>query len=563
MEPGTPLITTVALALGMALILGVVAARLTLPAFVGYLLAGIVIGPYAAGFVADTDMSMQLAEIGVVLLMCGVGLHFSIDDLLRVRKIAVLGAIVQMAVATGLGVLMATLWGWELGAASVFGLALSVASPVVVVRVLQANHSLTAMGGRIAVGWLMVESLVMLIALALLPSLAQWLTAEARGVQENLALVMLTSIVKVSIFVVLMLAVGRLLFPKILWQVAQTNSRELFNLCVIATAVSIALAAAHLLGLSFALGAFIAGMVMRESEFCHRAATESLPLREAFAVLFFVSLGMLFDPMVLLEKPFQVVAVIAVIVIGKSIAAVALVLMFRYRLGVALMVAASLAQIGEFSFVLTGLAVTLGLLPVEGQNLILAGMLISIALNPLLFGRVQPFLHWLQRHSRRARHLEYMDDPLAELPLSIDDRYLAGQVVIVGYGRVGHAISGALVRAGVPHVIADHNRELVERLRRNGMAVVYGDAADPAVLVQAHINRASMLVIAVPGALSLQRMVRAALALNPKIEILVCSVNKDEAAMLEKVVQGTVFYSEHEMAASMAFHVLQRYGKSL
>lgn len=563
MEYGTPLITTVALALGMALVLGVVAARLKLPALVGYLLAGIVIGPYTSGFIADIPIAMQLAEIGVVLLMFGVGLQFSIHDVVRVRKIAVPGALVQMAAATGLGMLVATLWGWGLGAALVFGLALSAASTVVVLRVLQAHHSVTSIGGRIAAGWLMVESLVMVLVLAMLPPLAQWLTAEARGAQENLALVMLTTVVKASIFVVLILALGRHLFPKVLWQVAQTNSRELFNLCVIVAAVSIALAAAHLFGLSFALGAFIAGMAMRESEFSHRAATESLPLREAFAVLFFVSVGMLFDPMVLLEKPFHVLAVLAVIVIGKSIAAVVLVLMFRYRLGVAVTVAASLAQIGEFSFILTGLAVTLGLLPLEGQNLILAGMLISIALNPLLFGRVQPFLHWLQRHSRGARHLEYIDDPLAELPLSTDDRYLAGQVVIVGYGPVGQAISGALTRTGIPHVIVDHNRELVERLRRSAVAAVYGDAADPAVLVQAHINRASMLVIAVPGALSLQRMVRAALALNPKIEILVCSVNKDEAAMLEKVMQGAVFYSEHEMAASMAFHVLQRYGKSL
>ena len=563
MEHSTPLITTVALALGMALVLGVVAARLKLPALVGYLLAGIVIGPYTPGFVADIHIAMQLAEIGVMLLMFGVGLHFSLDDLLRVRKIALPGAILQIAVATGLGMLVATLWGWTVGAALVFGLALSVASTVVLLRALQAHHSLTSIGGRIAVGWLVVEDLVMVLVLVLLPPFAQWLTADAQGAQQNLALVMLITIVKVSVFVALMLALGRRVFPKILWQVARTNSRELFTLCVVAAAVSIAFAAAHLFGVSFALGAFIAGMVMRESEFSHRAATESLPLQEAFAVLFFVSVGMLFDPMVLLEKPLHVLAVLAIIVIGKSVAAAVLVLMFRYRLGVAVLVAASLAQIGEFSFILAGLGVTLGLLPVEGQNLILAGALISIALNPLLFGLVQPFLHWLQRHSRGARHLEHMDDPLAELPLSTDDRYLAGQVVIVGYGRVGQAISGALISTGIPHVIADQNRELVERLRRKGMAVVYGDAADPSVLVQAHINRASMLVIAVPGALSLQRMVKAAQMLNPQIEILVCSVNKDEAAMLEKVVQGTVFYSEQEMAASMAIHVLERYGKSL
>lgn len=563
MEHGTPLITTIALALGMALVLGVLAARLKLPALVGYLLAGIVIGPYTPGFVADVNIAMQLAEIGVMLLMFGVGLHFSLDDLLRVRKIAIPGAILQIAVATGLGMLVAHLWDWTFGAALVFGLSLSVASTVVLLRALQSRGALTSIGGRIAVGWLVVEDLVMVVVLVLLPPIAQWLAPSETGAQSNLALVLLITLVKVSAFVALMLVLGRQVFPKILWQVARTNSRELFTLCVIAAAVSIAFAAAHLFGVSFALGAFIAGMVMRESEFSHRAATESLPLQEAFAVLFFVSVGMLFDPMVLLDKPLYVLAVLAIILVGKSIAAAALVLMFRYRLGVALIVAASLAQIGEFSFILVGLGVTLGMLPVEGQNLILAGALISIALNPLMFRLAQPVTDWLQRHSATARHLEHMDDPLAELPLSTEDKYLSGQVVVVGYGRVGQAISGALIDAGIPHVVADHNRELVERLRRKGMAVVYGDAASPAVLVQAHIARASMLVIAAPGALGLQHMVETARALNSKIEILVCSVNKEEAAMLEKLVEGKVFYSEYEMAENMACHVLQRYGKAL
>jgi CPA2 family monovalent cation:H+ antiporter-2 len=563
MEHGTPLISTIALALGMALVLGVLAARLKLPALVGYLLAGIVIGPYTPGFVADINIAMQLAEIGVMLLMFGVGLHFSLDDLLRVRKIAIPGAILQIGVATGLGMGVAHLWDWTLGAALVFGLSLSVASTVVLLRALQGRNAMTSIGGRIAVGWLVVEDLVMVVVLVLLPPVAQWLSPGETDTPQNLALVLLITLVKVSVFVALMLALGRRVFPKILWQVARTNSRELFTLCVIAAAVSIAFAAAHLFGVSFALGAFIAGMVMRESDFSHRAATESLPLQEAFAVLFFVSVGMLFDPMVILDKPLYVLAVLAIIVVGKSIAAAVLVLMFRYRLGVALTVAASLAQIGEFSFILAGLGVTLGMLPVEGQNLILAGALISIALNPLMFWLLQPVTDWLQRHSATARHLEHMDDPLAELPLSTEDKYLSGQVVIVGYGRVGQAVSTALIDAGIPHVVADHNRELVERLRRKGMAVVYGDAADPTVLVQAHIARASMLVIAAPGALGLQHMVETARTLNPKIEILVCSVNKEEAAMLERLVEGRVFYSESEMAENMACHVLRRYGKVL
>lgn len=562
MEHSTPLISTLALALGMALVLGVLAVRLKLPALVGYLLAGIVIGPYTPGFIADITIAMQLAEVGVMLLMFGVGLHFSLDDLLRVRKIALPGAVLQIGVATGLGMAVAKLWGWDMGAALVFGLSLSVASTVVLLRALQSRGALTSIGGRIAVGWLVVEDLVMVLALVLLPPFAAWMNAESSAEPQNLLLALLITLAKVAAFVALMLALGRRVFPRILWLVARTNSRELFTLCVIAAAVSIAFGAAHLFGVSFALGAFIAGMVLRESEFSHRAATESLPLQEAFAVLFFVSVGMLFDPRVLVDKPLHVLAVLGIVVIGKSIAAAALVLLFRYRLGIAITVAASLAQIGEFSFILAGLGVSLGLLPVEGQSLILAGALISIALNPLLFGAVEPLLRGLQRRFATARQLEHLDDPLAELPGNTDETYLSGQVVIVGYGRVGQALSRALIDAGIPHVVADQNRELVERLRHKGMAAVYGDAADPAVLVQSHIARASMLVIAVPGVMSLQQMVATARALNPRIEILLCSVNKEEVPLLEQLVAGGVFFSESEMAGSMARHVLRRYGKN-
>jgi CPA2 family monovalent cation:H+ antiporter-2 len=562
MEHNTPLLSTLALALGMALVFGVLAARFKLPALVGYLLAGIVIGPYTPGFVADVTIARQLAEVGVMLLMFGVGLHFSLDDLLRVRRIALPGAILQIAVATGLGMAVASLWGWDLGAALVFGLALSVASTVVLLRALQARGALRTIGGRIAVGWLVVEDLAMVLVLVLLPPFAAWVTDASAGARPNLLWVLAITLVKVAAFVALMLALGRRVFPRILWLVARTNSRELFTLCVIAAAVSIAFGAAHLFGVSFALGAFIAGMVLRESEFSHRAAAESLPLQEAFAVLFFVSVGMLFDPMVPLSKPLHVLVVLGIIVIGKSIAAAVLVIMFRYRLGIAITVAASLAQIGEFSFILAGLGVDLGLLPAEGQSLILAGALLSIALNPLLFAAVEPVLVWLQHHSAVARQLEHVEDPLAELPASTDESYLSGQVVIVGYSRIGRAVSHALIDAGIPHVVADQRRELVEHLRSKGAAVVFGDAADPAVLVQAHIARASMLVIAVPGILSLQKIVATARTLNPRIEILVCAVNRQEVSMLEnQIAGGRVFFAETEMAANMAGHVLKRFGR--
>jgi len=415
------LIHTIAAALGLALALGFVATRLRLPALVGYLLAGVVIGPFTPGFVADVGMASQLAEIGVMLLMFGVGLHFSLGDLLAVRKIAVPGAVVQIMVATLMGMGLAYWWGWGLGGALVFGLSLSVASTVVLLRALETLGILDTYTGRIAVGWLVVEDLVMVLVLVLLPPLAGVLggtgadaSADASGLLKTLGLTLL----QVGGFVVLMLVVGRRVFPWVLWQVARTGSRELFTLCVVAAAVGIAFGSAALFGVSFALGAFFAGMVMRESEFSHRAAQESLPLRDAFAVLFFVSVGMLFNPAVLWDRPLQVLAVVAIIMVGKTLAAAALVLSFRYPLNTALTVSASLAQIGEFSFILVGLGASLGLLPAEGTSLVLAGALISMALNPMLFHAIAPLQGWLRTRSALARRLEERDDPLAELPMT-------------------------------------------------------------------------------------------------------------------------------------------------
>lgn len=408
MPHSVALIHTIAVGLGLALLLGFLATRVRLPALVGYLLAGVAIGPYTPGFVADGAMASQAAEIGVMLLMFGVGLHFSLGDLLAVRKIALPGAIVQMAVATLLGVGLATWWGWGLGGALVFGLALSVASTVVLLRALETLGILDSYTGRIAVGWLVVEDLAMVLVLVLLPPLAGWLGGTPEGAADAVAHPPLWKTVgwtlaQVGGFVAVMLLVGRRLFPWMLWQVARTGSRELFTLCVVAAAVGIAFGSAALFGVSFALGAFFAGMVMRESEFAHRAAQESLPLRDAFAVLFFVSVGMLFDPRVLLERPLQVLAVVAIIIFGKTFAAAALVLAFRYPLNTALTVSASLAQIGEFSFILVGLGASLGLLPPEGASLVLAGALFSIALNPILFRAIAPLQDWLRARSAWAR----------------------------------------------------------------------------------------------------------------------------------------------------------------
>src|SRR3990167_8772923 len=478
MEHNIPLITTLAAGFGIALVLGFLAERIQVPALVGYLVAGIIIGPATPGFVADVHMAAQLSEIGVMLLMFGVGLHFSLNDLMAVKRIAIPGAVVQMGLATVLGMGLASWWGWTLGEGLVFGLSLSCASTVVLLKGLESRGVLDSMNGRIAGGWLVVEDLATVLVLVLLPPLAGVLGGtvlhQASTSSAELWWTIGQTLLQVAAFIVVMLVAGRKVLPWVLWQVARTGSRELFTLSVVAMAISIAYGASVLFHVSFALGAFFAGMVMRESEFSHRAAEESLPLRDAFSVLFFVSVGMLFQPAILLEQPAHVAVAVAIIILGKSLAALVLVLAFRYPLNTAITVAASLAQIGEFSFILGGLGVSLGLMPAEGMSLVLAAALISIALNPLIFASSQPIQRWVLARSEFARRLESRDDPYAELPMSTERRYLAGQVVLVGYGRVGRRIAQALEANSIPYVVAEQNRELVEDLRNqeNGRAHV-------------------------------------------------------------------------------------------
>jgi CPA2 family monovalent cation:H+ antiporter-2 len=550
------LITTIAAALGFGLLFGMLAVRIKLPVLVGYLAAGVLIGPATPGFVADVALASQLAEIGVMLLMFGVGLHFSLRDLLEVRAVALPGAVLQIAVATAMGMGLAHMWGWSLGAGIVFGLALSVASTVVLLRALEGRGMLDSFNGRIAVGWLVVEDLVTVLMLVLLPALSGALGgkgADGGPFWTTLAI----TLAQVGAFVAFMLLVGRKLFPWFLWRVARTGSRELFTLAVIAAAVGIAYGSSELFGVSFALGAFFAGMVLRESELSHRAAEESLPLRDAFSVLFFVSVGMLFDPAVLVDYPLQVLAVVAIVLFGKSLAAFLLVLVLRYPLNTALTVSASLAQIGEFSFILAALGRSLGLLPELGQNLILAGAIISIALNPLLFKAIEPLQRWLRDKSDLARKLERSPDPLAELPMSVPHERLTGQVVLVGYGRVGKRIAQALASQGVHFVVAEQNRERVDQLRRRDIAAVAGDAAEPVVLIQAHVARAAALVIATPDTVKVRAMIETARALNPAIRCIVRSHNEQEAKLLREDTGGMVFVGEEELAASMERCVLE------
>ncbi len=531
------------------------------PALVGYLLAGILIGPATPGFVADVHMASQLSEIGVMLLMFGVGLHFSLGDLLSVRRLAVPGAVVQMSVATLLGMGLAWWMGWGVGSGLIFGLSLSCASTVVLLKALEARGVLDSMNGRIAVGWLVVEDLACVLVLVLMPPLAGLLGGGAAPAEEARPLwqALGQTLLQVAAFIALMLLVGRRVLPWLLWQVVKTGSRELFTLSVIAAAIGIAYGASALFSVSFALGAFFAGTVMRESALSHRAAQESLPLRDAFSVLFFVSVGMLFEPRVLVEQPLPVLGVVAIIMVGKSLAALALVLSFRYPLNTALTVAASLAQIGEFSFILAGLGVTLGLLPAVGMSLVLAGALISIALNPLLFAAIAPLQAWLLKRSELARELERRDDPFAELPMSTERKYLEGQVVLVGYGQVGRGIAKALAAASIPCIVAEQNRELVESLRHAGIAAVSGNAAEPEVLIQAHIANAAILVIAIPDTLHVRQMVEIARALNPHIEIVVRSHSEEESALLRADQVGTVVVRDEALTQAMTRHILQRF----
>jgi CPA2 family monovalent cation:H+ antiporter-2 len=554
------LIILLAVGFGLALAFGYIAARLRLPPLIGYLIAGILISPNTPGVVGDIQLANQLAELGVMFLMFGVGMHFSLNDLMQVRRIALPGAILQIAVATLLGVGVSMLWGWSFGSALVFGLSLSCASTVVLLKALGDRGLLESINGKIAVGWLLVEDLVMVLALVLLPATAVLLGGQAlEGSSDgNIWLTLGITLLKVAGFIAFMLIVGKRLIPMIMQVVARLGSRELFTLTVVAAAVSIAFGAYKVFGVSMALGAFFAGMVVKESDFSHRAEEETLPLREIFSILFFVSVGMLFDPRIMIEQPLHVLAVVAIIMIGKTIAAMALVLFFRYPINTALTVGASLAQIGEFSFILAALGVSLNLLSLEGQNLILAGALISITLNSFIFAAIEPVQKWIRERSNLARLLERSGDPLAMLPDEVSQDYLRDQVVIVGHGEVGRRITTSLMEQNIKVVIAEENREIVEKLRAKGIAAVSGVATEPGVLIQAHIQHARLLVISPMDILDIHKIVDIAKTLNPEIQVLVCAESKEEAEVIRRDNVGAVYYAKEEMAKNMSRHILHQ-----
>ena len=578
----TPLIATIALGLLLAFILGMIANRLRVSPLVGYLLAGVVVGPFTPGYVADQGLADQLAEIGVILLMFAVGLHFSLKDLMAVRAIALPGAVVQILVATLMGMGLAWLFDWGIGGGLVFGLSLSVASTVVLIRALQERRIAETERGRIAIGWLIVEDLAMVLALVMLPALAPTLKGAAGLSLGDLGVTLLVTLGKVAAFVALMLVAGRRVIPWVMHLAAHTGSRELFRLAVYAIALGVAYGAAELFGVSFALGAFFAGMVMGESQLSQRAAEEALPLRDAFAVLFFVSVGMLFNPAILVTAPFAVLAVLAIIVLGKSAAAFLIVRAFGHPTGTALTISVSLAQIGEFSFILAGLGGSLGLLPPEGRDLILAGAILSILLNPFLFALVEKRraavaarpvatpaprpavpLEELAEPDARAPELAPMPPAEPRAPVPAEEAAVAGaddlpdmadHDVVIGYGRVGHLVAQGLREAGRPVIVFEDAETTAAAARADGLPAVLGNAADPLVLAAANLASARRLFVTVPEAFEAGQVVEQARALNPALEITARAHSDAAVEHLERLGANHIVMSEREVARRMLEH---------
>ncbi len=555
----TPLIATIVAGLCIAFVFGAIAHRLKIPPLAGYLLAGIVVGPFTPGYVADQGLAPELAEIGVILLMFGVGLHFSLKDLLSVKNIAIPGALVQIAFATLLGWLLAHAFGWSTGAGIVFGLSLSVASTVVLLRALQDLRIIDSEKGRIAIGWLIVEDLVMVLALVLLPPFASLLGGHADGQTQppttaGLLLTLGTTLAKVAAFVAIMLIVGRRVIPWILAQIAKTGSKELFTLAVLAIALGVAFGSAAIFGVSFALGAFFAGMILGESELSHDAAEDILPLRDAFSVLFFVSVGMLFNPHVLIQAPLEVLATFLIIVVGKSVAALAIVKLFRRSTDTALTIAASLAQIGEFSFILASLGISLQLLPEHGRDLILAGAILSIILNPLVFAIARK----LAARWPSAEPGEMEGGVGAPEAVTTP---IAGHVVIVGYGRVGREVAHALTQARDAFVVIDNRVDVVDRLREEGVTAVCGNGVLAEVLTEAGIASARHLVVSIPNAFEAAEVIRQARELGPQVHVLARADSSAEMAHLEAHGANQVVLGQREIARSMSAHIA-RFGEA-
>lgn len=551
----TPLIGTIVAGLVLAFLFGTAANRLRISPLVGYLLAGVIVGPYTPGYVADQPIASELAELGVILLMFGVGLHFSLKDLLSVKAIAIPGALAQTTVATLLGMGLAHLLGWDWGTGFVFGLSLSVASTVVLTRSLQERHLMETERGRIAIGWLVVQDLIMVLALVLIPALATALNTDGNSAGFSVLDLVETlgiTIAKVLAFVALMFVVGQRVIPEILHYVVHTGSRELFRLAVLAIALGVAYGAATLFGISFALGAFFAGMILSESTLSQRAAEESLPLRDAFAVLFFVSVGMLFNPSILLKNPFSLLGTLAIILICNPIAAYLIVRTFRHPASTALTIGASLAQIGEFSFILAGLGISLKLLPQQGQDLILAGAIISIMVNPFYFVGITYLKKKLQIIDRTVIPAAPAEEEPEDLPMTA----LNNHAVIIGYGRVGTILGARLREEHQPFLVIDERTQIADTARKAGIEVLHGNAADPRIVKAANLAGARWLFIAIPDGFEAGQVAEKARKLNPKLDIIARAHSDAEVEHLQKHKANFVIMGEREIALGMLEHAL-------
>lgn len=542
-----PLVSTIAIGLSVAFVCGFIATKLRLSPLVGYLLAGILVGPYTPGLDADPATAEQLSEIGVVLLLFGVGLHFSIQDFMEVRKIASFGAITRIAIITGLGAVLGTFWGWSLGTGLLFGLALSVASTVVLLRALEEHHLMQTVTGKISIGWLVVEDVAMVLAMVMVPALAAGGLNNSDG-GSSLTTTLAIAFGKVGLFAVIMVVVGKRVLPWLLTAVSRTGSRELFTLAAISMAMGIAFGAAILFGVSLALGAFFAGMMIRESDLNHEVADRVLPLQDAFAVLFFVSVGMLFNPAILVDKPLDVLATVLIIVVVKAVVTFTIMMAFRYPVKISLKISAGLAQIGEFSFILLTLGASVGLIDAEVRNLILAGALISIIINPFLFKAVRK---WIACH-------EQMDvsenDKLAYLETG-EAATLKNLIVLIGYGRTGHHIKDMIDENENDLVIVENNREVVEKLRKADFHAIAGDATEEGILIEAQVEKADAVMITVPDPFEARRVVELVQKLKPDARILVRSHNDEETTFFNTKNVSLAVDDTLEIARRMVQHL--------
>lgn len=569
MDHSLPLLFTLALAFVLALIFGCIAEKLKCPALVGFLCAGILCSNHTPGPTADMEIAMQLSEVGVILLMFGVGLHFSISDLLKVKGIAVPGAVLQMTIATLLGLLFAVyVWEWSLSSALIFGLCLSCASTVVLLKALEMHGHLNTVDGQISVGWLVVEDIATVLILVLLPPVAQIMGVTPGGGEaaepmtaSGIAYVIASTLLHVVAFVAIMMVVGRKFIPWVLWQIAKTGSRELFTLSILTASVGIAYGAAAVFDVSFALGAFFAGMVMRESKYAHRAATDSLPLQDAFSVLFFVGVGMMLDWRVILEEPWSILTMLAIIMIGKSLTAFCLVHFLRYPLHTSLNVGAALAQIGEFSFILAAQGIALGMTDQKMLSMVVASAILSIALNPLMFAMIPYVRRFSVRYFAWARAAAMLTDPYSVLPKETSRRMLMGQTILVGSGSVTRSVAKRLATDDVPFVCISEDKSFAEELREQKHAVISGDAADPMVLVQGHIVTAAQLMVIDIDPVKTLKIVEMAKQLNPELNIMARAGSRDEVEHLKQEGIANVYLDSESISEVLTGNILDYYKK--